>query len=138
MIMSVEDKHLDVLQNIEFAIMQVYQEKPDLIDIEVMTAIETLSRLYDAEAQGRSGTSRSLKGTTAQVAEQVKSVCEMRLRRVSIDDQAEQISEEEMAPKTLIDIVDCLKRIQSSIKFWTKKSGRQGYLNFVSQFFQDR
>jgi hypothetical protein len=129
MIMSVEDKHLDVLQNIEFAIMQVYQEKPDLIDIEVMTAIETLSRLYDAEAQGRSGTSRSLKGTTAQVAEQVKSVCEMRLRRVSIDDQAEQISE---------DIVDCLKRIQSSIKFWTKKSGRQGYLNFVSQFFQDR
>jgi hypothetical protein len=136
--MNVEDKHLDVLQNIEFAIMQVYQEKPDLIDIEVLNAIESLSHLYTAEAQGKSGTVRPLKGTTAEVANQIKAVCEMRLRRVSIGDQAEQISEEEMAPKTLTDIVDCLKRIQSSIKFWTKKSGRQGYLNFVRQFFQDR
>jgi hypothetical protein len=136
--MKVEDQHLDVLQNIEFAIMQVYQEKPDLIDIEVMNAIENLSHLYAAESQGKSGTVRSLKGTTAEVADQVKAVCEMRLRRVSIGDQAEQISKEEMALKTLTDIIDCLKRIQSSIKFWTKKSGRQGYLDFVSQFFQDR
>jgi hypothetical protein len=136
--MNVEDKHLDVLQNMEFAIMQVYQEKPDLIDIEVLNAMESLSHLYTAETQGKSGTVRPLKGTTSVVAEQVKAVCEMRLRRVSIGDQDEQISEEEMAPKTTTDIVDCLKRIQSSIKFWTKKSGRQGYLNFVSQFFQDR
>ncbi|WP_155960635.1 hypothetical protein [Fischerella sp. PCC 9605] len=35
----VEDKHLDVLQNIEFAIVQVYQERPDLIDAEVMTEL---------------------------------------------------------------------------------------------------
>jgi hypothetical protein len=136
--MKVEDKHLDVLQNIEFAIMQVYQEKPDLIDIEVLNAMENLSHLYAAESQGKSGTVRSLKGTTAEVAVQVKAVCEMRLRRVSIDSPAAPISEEEMAPKNLTDIVDCLKRIQSSIKFWTKKSGRQGYLNFVSQFFQDK
>jgi hypothetical protein len=41
-----------------------------------------------------------------------------------------------MEPKTLTDIIDCLKRIQSSIKFWTQKGGRQGYLNFVQNFFQ--
>ncbi len=136
--MSVEDKHLDVLQNIEFTIMQVYRERPDLIDIEVMNAIENLSHLYTAEAQGKSGTVRPLKGITGEVASQVQSICEMRLRRISISDTTEQISEGEMAPKTLTDIVDCLKRIQSSIKLWTKKGGRQGYLNFVSQFFQDR
>ncbi len=136
--MSVEDQHLDVLQNIEFAIMEVYQDRPDLIDIEVMNAIESLSHLYTAESQGKSGTVRPLKGITAEVASQVQSVCEMRLRRGSINDTTKQISEEEMPPKTLTDIVDCLKRIQSSIKLWTKKGGRQGYLKFVSQFFQDR
>ena len=32
------------------------------------------------------------------------------------------------------EIVACLKRIQSSVKFWTKKHGRQGYLKFVGKF----
>lgn len=30
-------------------------------------------------------------------------------------------------------IVACLKRIKSSVKLWTKKGGRQGYLNFIEQ-----
>jgi hypothetical protein len=80
--MKVEDQHLDILQNIEFAIMQVYQEKPDLIDIEVMNIIENLSCFYAAKSQGKSGTVSLLKGTTAEVADQVKAGCEMRLRRV--------------------------------------------------------
>ena len=32
------------------------------------------------------------------------------------------------------EIVACLKKIQSSVKFWTKKHGRQGYLNFATKF----
>ena len=127
--MGVEDQHLDVLQNIEFAIMQVYESTPDLIDTEVLKAIEAVTRIYSAEAQGRSGSALTVRGISAEVAEQVKETCEMRLgRAIAID--------ESMEPKTLTDIVDCLKRIQSSIKFWTQKGGRQGYLNFVQNFFQ--
>ncbi|MEA5567513.1 hypothetical protein [Anabaena sp. UHCC 0399] len=136
--MSVEDKHLDVLQNIEFVIMQVYQERPDLIDAEVMTAIESLIRVYSAEAQGRSGASRPIRGISAQVTEQVKAICELRLGRTSISGNAIQPLDEQMTPKTVTEIVDCLKRIQSSIKLWTNKGGRQGYLNFIKQFFQSR
>jgi hypothetical protein len=127
--MGVEDQHLDVLQNIEFAIMQVYSSTPDLIDTEVLKAIEAVTRIYSAEAQGRSGSALTVRGISAEVAEQVKETCEMRLgRAIDIDESIE--------PKTLTDIVDCLKRIQSSIKFWTQKGGRQGYLNFVQNFFQ--
>ncbi|BAY29765.1 hypothetical protein NIES2107_16090 [Nostoc carneum NIES-2107] len=134
--MSVEDKHLDVLQNIEFAIIQVYLDRPDLIDAEVMTAIESLTRLYSAEAQGRSAPSRPIRGISAQVAEQVKAICELRLGRTSIEDETNQPLDQNMTPKTLTEIVDCLKRIQSSIKLWTNKGGRQGYLNYIKQFFQ--
>jgi hypothetical protein len=129
--MGVEDQHLDVLQNIEFAIMQVYESTPDLIDTEVLKAIEAVTRIYSAEAQGRSGSALTVRGISAEVAEQVKETCEMRLgRAIDIDESIE--------PKTLTDIVDCLKRIQSSIKFWTQKGGRQGYLNFVQNFFQTK
>jgi predicted cobalt transporter CbtA len=129
--MAVEDQHLDVLQNIEFAIMQVYESTPDLIDTEVFKAIEAVTRTYSAEAQGRSGSAPNVRGVSAEVAEQVREACEMRLGRATVN-----AIDESMEPKTLTDIVDCLKRIQSSIKFWTQKGGRQGYLNFVKNFFQ--
>lgn len=48
--MTIEEDHQDVLQNIEFGIVQVYRETPGLIDAEVLTAIDALVRLYGAEA----------------------------------------------------------------------------------------
>ncbi|MDW3060379.1 hypothetical protein, partial [Vibrio sp. 1978] len=33
------------------------------------------------------------------------------------------------------DLLEGLKIIQKSIPKWTKQLGRQGYLNFVSQYF---
>ncbi|MDJ0647251.1 MAG: hypothetical protein QNJ60_00960 [Xenococcaceae cyanobacterium MO_188.B19] len=32
------------------------------------------------------------------------------------------------------EIVACLNSIQSSVKFWSKQHGRQGYLKFVGKF----
>jgi hypothetical protein len=129
--MSVEDEHLDVLQNIEFAIMQTYQEIPGLIDAEVMNALEALIYLYNAELQGKAGLSRPLRGTTATVAAGIKEACEMRLGRGSV------IEKMDMEPKTITDILECLKRLKSSVKLWTTKGGRQGYLKFVQNFFQN-
>jgi hypothetical protein len=92
-----------------------------------------VTRIYSAEAQGKSGSALAIRGISAEVAEQVKETCEMRLGRATVIDIDKSIE-----PKTLTDIVDCLKRIQSSIKFWTQKGGRQGYLNFVQNFFQSQ
>ncbi len=128
--MGVEDEHLDVLQNIEFAIMQTYQEIPGLIDAEVLNALEALIYLYNAEMQGKAGLSRSLRGTTATVAAGIQEICEIRLGRGLVIEQGA------MEPKTLTNILDCLKRLKSSVKLWTTKGGRQGYLKFAHEFFQ--
>lgn len=136
MSMSVEEKHLNVLNNLEFAIIQVYRENPDLIDAEVMTAIESLIRTYSAEAQGRSSAGRPIRGISVKVAKQVQEICELWLGRTSVSESEIQSIDQDVTPKTITDIVDCLKRIQSSIKLWTNKGGRQGYLNFVQQFFK--
>jgi hypothetical protein len=131
--MTVEEEFQDVLQNIEFSIIQVYRNDPELVDAEVLTAVEALIRLYSAEAQGKSLSMRPVRGITKQVMESVQSMCEWRLGRSALKDEQGSLGELQL-PKTVDEIVVCLKRIQSSIKFWTQKGGRQGYLHFIQQF----
>jgi len=133
--MTFADKSVDVLQNLESAIIPVYRERSELIDAEVLMAIESLIRVYSAQAQGKSISSRRpLRGLSQQVASSVQQMCEWRLGRVSLTDAEGNPLSETPTPKTQNEIVDCLKTIQSSLRFWTKERGRQGYLNFVSEF----
>jgi hypothetical protein len=132
--MNVEEDHLDMLQNMEFGIIQVYQSNPDLIDAEVLAAIDALVRIYGAEAQGKTISSRPVRGIAKQVMEAVQELCEWRLGRQALTDASQPF--EDIPALSLEVIVACLKRIQSSIKFWTQKGGRQGYLNYVLQFMK--
>ena len=132
--MAIEEEHQDILQNLEFGIVQIYKEKPDLIDAEVLTAIEALIRLYGAEAQGKTLSSRPIRGVAKQVMSSVQTMCEWRLGRLKLEAKDGELTMEAPAPESIDVMVACLKRIQSSIKFWTQKGGRQGYLNFVMQF----
>lgn len=72
-----EEKYLDVLQNIEFGIVSVYRQHPEMLDWDALKAIETLIHEYHAEH---------------------------------------------------------LKRIRKSIELWNRRSGRQGYLDFISEY----
>jgi hypothetical protein len=134
--MSFEEEYQDVLHNIESAIVMYYREHPDLIDAEVEAGLEWLSKYYSAQAQGKTSSYRKPKGNSAQVAEAVKVVCDWRLERekLSATDEKGNRVELDIDSKTPSEIVACLKRIKSSIKLWTKKGGRQGYLNFVKQY----
>jgi len=96
----------------------------------VLIAIESLIHL---QAQGKSISSRPTRGLSQQVASSVQQMCEWRLGRVTLPDAQDPPVAEVLTPQTPNEIVDCLKRIQSSIRLWTK-GGRQGYLNFVSEF----
>ena len=49
--MDVEEEHLDILQNIEFAIMSVYRDNPLLVDFDVEAAINALISLYHAQSR---------------------------------------------------------------------------------------
>jgi hypothetical protein len=53
---------------------------------------------------------------------------------VGLADENYQEIEADFQPNTPQELIDCLKRIQSSVKFWNNQSGRQGYLNYISRF----
>ncbi len=130
-----EERYEDVLQNIEFGIIQVYSEHPEMTNWEVLAAVEALLRIYRAEAKGRQATSPSLAPLAQEVYDSVKMMCEWRLGRemTFLDEEGEPV---ELSPEpiTLDELVACLKRVRKSINFWNREGGRQGYLTFVSRF----
>ena len=70
--MSFEEKNLDVLQNIEFAIQSVYKVQKNLIDYDVTFALESIIDFYSAENIGREPRDFNLSEKSEMVYEFVK------------------------------------------------------------------
>jgi len=129
--MALEDTHLDVLQNIEFAIVSVYRKQHDLRDLDVMRALDALIDVYRAEARGRIPKDISLPEPEGTVFQRAKEMCEFRLGRQVAATRIQVPFEGET---TVNDIVACLRKIRRSVERWNKRGGQQGYLQFVSEF----
>ena len=129
--MAFEDKYLDVLQNIEFPIQVVYKTRQDLTDYDVLSAIEALIDFYIAEERKREPRDFKLSEKSIEAYYGVKEMCDFRLGRDIQDD-----IKAEATPKSLSisEMTNCLKTIKNSINKWTKRNGRQGYLNFVKEY----
>ena len=141
-----EEKYLDVLQNIEAGIVSVYREHPEMTDYEAQKAVEALIREYQAETTGRPVTAAAMNPLAQETYDSVKAMCDWRLGRIQLETvktkekksffkrPSEKPAVLAIEPKTVEEIILCLKRIRKSIALWNRRSGRQGYLNFVSEF----
>jgi hypothetical protein len=125
-----DEKYLDVLQNIEFAIVEVYNaDREKLIDKDAKEALDALLRYYRAVEEGRQPPDLSLSAPGARVFDAVRVMCEFRLGRAPLPRTGEMI---EAIPVS--ELVACLRKVQKSITRWSSHGGRQGYLKFVSQY----
>jgi hypothetical protein len=129
--MGPDDEHLDILQNIEFAVVHECSALDDASDYDVMSALDALIAIYRNESRGHTVRPVVLSGNDAAIFDEVKAVCEWRLGR-------EKLSElDAPAPgfeKSLDDVLTCLRKIRKSVEKWNKRGGRKGYLTFVSQY----
>jgi len=130
-----EERYEDVLQNIEFGIVRVYRDHPEMTDWDALAAIEALTRTYQAEAKGRQPTPPSLAPLAQEIYDSVEPMCEWRMGRETpfLDEDREPV---EISPKPITrdEIIACLKRVRKSINRWNRRGGRQGYLTFVGQY----
>jgi hypothetical protein len=131
--MGLEDTHLDVLQNIEFAIVSVYREQHNLRDYDVMRALDALIEIYRAEARGHIPKDIRLPEPERLVFQRTKEMCELRLGRQDVVTRIQAPFEGE---KTVGDILACLRKIRRSVERWNKRGGQQGYLQFVREYVQ--
>jgi len=137
--MEFHDKYLDVLQNIEFAIVQIYRKDAELHDYEVMNALEAVIDYYAAQRLNRNQREFNLSVRAGLVAENVKTICNWRLGQKPLGTEEAGLNElavndANFEPITRDEITACLNKILGSVKNWNKQGGRQGYLNFVSSF----
>ena len=130
--MAFEEQYEDVLQNIEFAVINVYRAQPDLIDFDVEEALDALIARYRAEQQDRTPRTFRLGERSERVYEAAREMCEWRLGRITPTDQDMPTPD----PLSLEEIVACLKRIKKSVQRWSRQGGRQAYLSFASQFIR--
>jgi hypothetical protein len=133
---KVEEQYFDVLQNIEAAIVTAYDDNPSLLDLDVMDALDMLVRSYTLEERGVSSRRPAASGPTQRVLDVVRRVCEWRLGRQSLDaDPGE--GRLTSGHLSIGELVLCLKRLRKSVRLWTERGGRQGYLDYVRHFLED-
>ncbi len=124
-----EDQYLDVLQNIEMAILSVYREHHDLTDYDVDKVLNLLWMEYRNEKQGRVVSVPKLGDHAQLVYDRVREMCEWRLGQKDLTGKG--FTRVKPEPVSIDEIMACLKRIRKSIDFWNKEGGRQGYLYFI-------
>jgi hypothetical protein len=132
-----EEKHVPILQSLESSLAGLYRQTPTLTDYDVAEAYDALVRFYKAEVMGRTAPQLNLKGRSQTIYEELRSIAELYLGRTGELQDAEtgeSIALEGLIATSAEDILDCFKRLQSSLKLWTKEGGRQGYLTYISQF----
>jgi hypothetical protein len=137
--MRVEEQYTDVLQNIEAAIVAVYEAQPALMDCEVLDALDALIRQYKWEKEARGTPKARLFGRSPKIFDCVAQICEWHLGRGTLNqgesDDAGSLPEPHSL--SLEELLLCLQRIRSSVRLWNNEGGRQGYLRYVSRFLSD-
>jgi len=130
-----ESKYFDVLQNIEFAIVSVSREQPDLADYDVEKVLNMLISEYQKEPGNSIVRQTQLKNSAQQLYEGVKGMCDFRLGIVTLETvDGDSIAFPPEPGNSVDEIIACLKRIRKSVQMWNKRGGRRGYLQFVDQF----
>jgi hypothetical protein len=129
--MKFGEENLDVLQNLEFAIVQVWRACPEMTDYTALNAYEAARQLYRAELRGHVPKAPTLHGLDATAFEAVKQICEFRLGRHPGPPSEEQIP---VTPISVEKLVDCLQSLIKSVERHTRHDGRKGYLKFLDGF----
>ena len=133
--MSAIEKNLDVLQNLESAVVQVWRAHREMTDYCALRAYEAAFQLYRAEERGHMPKPHGLSGLDATVFEAIHSICEWRLGRG--DGPAQAKRPESIPPVSVADIVSCLRQLYKSVQRHTYQEGRQGYLTFIEKFLPE-
>jgi len=109
-----EEQYEDVLQNIEFSIVKVYYEHPEMTDWQALAAVESLLRAYQAEAKGRQAAPPPTDPLAQEAYALARALCEWRLGRgAPFENEQGEPVEVSPEPVTLGEMVACLKRIRS-------------------------
>jgi sirohydrochlorin ferrochelatase len=128
--MSAPEDNLDILQNLEFAVVGVWRRHPEMTDHVALRAYEAAHEQYRAEARGHAPKPCALTGLDRETFDALSAMCEFRLGRRALPGG----SDEPVPPIPVSRLLDCLRELRKSVERHTNLGGRQGYLTFIDHF----
>jgi hypothetical protein len=131
--MNPSEDHLDVLQNLEFAIVEIWRAHPEMTDYVAQRAYEAAYQCYRAEQRGHTPKPQTLTGLDATAFDALKQMCEFRLGRNAGPPSVPDLP---VTPIPVEKLVDCLRELGKSVERHTRSGGRQGYLKFIDGFLR--
>jgi hypothetical protein len=133
-IMRIEEEHLDVLQNIESVVARTYRLNRQMTDYDALRVYEALIKAYTAEQSGREAKPGYQSELEARLFDDIHSICEWRLGHGAMPGADEDVTPGGIQTIDAQTLIVCLKRLVKSVNRWNKHGGRQGYLDFMTQF----
>ena len=133
--MNSKEENLDILQNLEFAIVEVWRAHPEMTDYTAQRAYEAARRFYRAEQRRVPPQPLALTGLDASAFEALKQICEFRLGRAPGPPPVGR-GDVPVTPIPLENLIACLQELTKSVERHTRSGGRQGYLQFVDRFLK--
>jgi hypothetical protein len=134
--MKWQEENLDVLQNLEFAVVEVWRANPEMTDYVALRAYEAARQYYRAELRGQPPKPPALTGLDAVAFAALKQMCEFRLGRDSGPPPASEKDTVPVPPLPLEKLLACLQELAKSAERHTRSGGRQGYLQFIDGFLK--
>jgi hypothetical protein len=125
------EENLDILQNLESAVAQVWRRHPEMSDYVAQRAYDAAYQQYRDEARGHTPKPCALTGLDREVFDALSAICEFRLGRNALSGGPD---EPAISPVPVSRLLDCLRELRKSVERHTKFGGRQGYLTFIDGF----
>lgn len=133
--MPLEDKHLDVLQNIEFAIVSVYRNDPSVRDVDAILALEALTSYFHQKNRGiKPGMPDHLSDKSGPIFSAVLEILALRGEQHAEPAERPRFSRALRATTQEDIYLACLRKIEKSAKRWHKLKGERGYLDFIINY----
>lgn len=130
----VEEEYADVLQNIESAIVAVFNDDASVVDRDVLAALDSLLNTYTREGRSRGGVGVRPAGRAREIYNQCRRMCEWRLGRAPLNEGEQSEADPKPGELSVPELILCLKRLRKSVRLWHAQGGRQGYLAYVREF----
>ncbi len=133
----------EYLQPLLFAIettaIKIYEEFPKLMDREIETAYEKLAHYYKEIASKKNVDEPELPNEKTQIIidELLNLLDEREEEQLDsfIINNPDTRHGEHLIPSLPLLYHIAFKRLQKSVRFWRKKNGAKGYINYLAEFF---
>ena len=110
-------KYMGILQLLEAMVVFFYRQHPEMYDSEVLCAYEAMLKDIKAELTNYPAPQHKLEGVFGEIyGELIKFLGE------------------KGGSYSILEIRECLKTLEKSLKMWNRERGSRGYLNFIGQF----